>query len=40
MHKILRDFGMHMDHPVQAKLLNLVLIDKKKRTCLLTTEWR
>ena len=32
-HKILRDFKIHMDHSISARRPDLILINKKKRTC-------
>ena len=33
MHKLLWDFEIQMDHLISAKRLDLVIINKKKRTC-------
>ena len=33
MHKILRDFEIQMDHPILIIRLDLLSINKKKRTC-------
>ena len=32
-HKLLWDFDIHMDHPISARKPDLIIINKKKRTC-------
>ena len=32
-HKLLWDFDMHTDHLISARRLDLIIINKKKRTC-------
>ena len=34
-HKILWDFDIQMDHPIQTRRPDIVFIDKNQRTCLL-----
>ena len=33
MHKLLRDFEIHTDHQISARQPDLIIINKKKRTC-------
>ena len=32
-HKLLWDFGIHTDHPISARRPDLIILNKKKRTC-------
>ena len=32
-HKPLWDFDIQTDHPISARILNLIIINKKERTC-------
>ena len=32
-HKLLWDFGIHKDHLISARRPDLIMINKKKRTC-------
>ena len=35
-YKILRDFSMQTDHVIEAQRPDLVVVDKKRRTCKIT----